>query len=187
MQHNISKMKKVIYVLILPLFVVSGFVFANRNINSETSINAFPKPLSAAERKTAKQTWEASPDGIQFKQWEASPAGKKVHAGAAKIRKSIKNYSNMEGLVTSRSLPIGSKLGFGVMVKINGEEYILAFGPEFNNEFEQLRSLKVNDKIRIKSHHVSYAPKYAYPILAGDYIEKDDKIMFKRVLGKGGC
>jgi hypothetical protein len=81
------------------------------------------------------------------------------------------------------------------MVRINGDDFILAFGPEksgkntlnFKNEFEQLHTLKVNDKIIIKSHGVSYAPKYAYPIIAGDYVEKDGKIIYKRTPRKGGC
>ena len=44
-------MKKIIYTLILPLVVVSGLVFANREIKNETSKNLNPKPLSAAEMK----------------------------------------------------------------------------------------------------------------------------------------
>ena len=188
-------MKKFIYVLILPLVVVSGLIFANLEIKNETSKKSIPKPLSAAERKAALKKWEATPDGIMYKKWEASPAGKKVHAGAAKVRKSIRDYTNMEGVVTSLSLPPGSRLGFGVMIKINGDDYILAFGPEksgknilnFNNEFEQLQSMKVNDKIIIRSHSVSYAPKYSYPIVAGDYVERDSKIIYKRAPSKGGC
>ena len=57
----------------------------------------------------------------------------------------------------------------------------------FNNEFQQLHSLKVNDKIIIRSHSVSYAPKYSYPIVWGDYVERDSKIIYKRVPRKGGC
>jgi hypothetical protein len=77
-------------------------------------------------------------------------------------------------------------------VKIDGEEYILAFGPEntgkkISHEFEQLHKLKVNDKISIKSHHVSKAPKYTFPIVSGDYIERDRKVIYQRVFGKGGC
>ncbi len=188
-------MKKIIYVLILPLVVVSGLVFANREIKTETSKKSIPKPLSAAERKAEVKKWEATPAGIMFKKWEASPAGKKVYAGAAKIMKPIRDYTNMEAVVTSLSLPPGSRLGFGMMVRINGDDYILAFGPEksgknilnFNNEFEQLHSLKVNDKIIIRSHNVSYAPKYSYPIVAGDYVERDGKIIYKRAPRKGGC
>ena len=182
-------MKKIIYVLILPLVVVSGLVFANREIKNETSKKSIPKPLSAAERKAALKKWEATPDGIMYKKWEASPAGKKVHAGEAKIRKSIKNYTNMEGVVTSLSLPPGSRLGFGVMVRINGDDYILSFGPEKSddNEFQELHSLSVNDKIIIKSHSVSHAPKYSYPIVSGDYVERDGKIVYKRAPRKGGC
>jgi hypothetical protein len=188
-------MKKVIYALILPLVVVSGLVFANREIKNETSKKSTPKPLSADERKAELKKWEATPDGIKYKKWEASPEGKKVHAGAAKIRKHISAFTNMEAVVTSLSLPPGSVLGFGIMVKINDDDYILAFGPEksdknflnFTNEFEQLHSLKVNDKIIIRSHSVSYAPKYSYPIVSGDYVERDSKIIYKRAPRKGGC
>jgi len=199
-------MKKIIYVLILSLVVVSGLVFtfgqfafgSSANRETKNEIKPSPKPLSITEKKARldeRKKWEASPDGIKHKEWEVSAAGKKVHAGAAKIRKSIRDYTNMEGVVTSVSLPPGSRLGFGVMVRINGDDYILAFGPEksgksilnFNNEFELLRSLKVNDKIIIRSHSVSYAPKYSYPIVAGDYVERDRKVIYKRAPRKGGC
>ena len=180
-------MKKVIYALILPLVVVSGLVFANREIKNETSKKSTPKPLSAAEREAELKKWEATPDGIKYKKWEASPEGKKVLAGAAKIRKHISAFTNMEAVVTSLSLPPGSRLGFGVMARINGGDYILSFGPEKSNELQQLHSLKVNDKIIIRSHSVSYAPKYSYPIVAGDYVERDSKIIYKRAPRKGGC
>jgi hypothetical protein len=180
-------MKKIIYALILPLIVVSGLVYANCEIKNDTSTKSIPKPFSAAERKTTLEIWEATPEGIKFKKWEASPAGKKVNNGAAKISKSIRDYTNMEGVVTSLSLPPGARLGFGVMVRINGDDYILSFGLEKSNEFEQLRSFKVNDKIMIRSHNVSRAPKYAYPIVAGDYVERDTKIMYIRAPRKGGC
>ncbi len=182
-----KNIKKIIYALILPLVVVSGLVFANREIKKETSKRSIQKPLSVAERKVALKKWEATPDGIMYKKWEASPAGQKVHAGTAKIRKSIIEYTKMEGIVTSLSLPSGSKLGFGIMVRINGDDYILAFGPDLNNEFEQLHSLKVNDRIIIRSRSVSHAPKYSYPIVAGDYVERDSKIIYKRAPRKGGC
>ena len=180
-------MKKVIYALILPLVVVSGLlVFANRETKNQTSKNPTPKPLSAAEMKAERERWEATPDGIKYKKWEASPAGKKVYAAEAKIWKQIKDYTNMEGVVTSLSLPPGSRLGFGVMVRINGDDYIVKFEPE-KSQLEQLHSLKVNDRIIIKSHNVSHAPKYAYPIVSGDYVERDSKIIYKRIPRKGGC
>ena len=180
-------MKKVTYALILLLVVVSGLVFANREIKNETSKKTTPKPLSAAEMKAELKKWEATPDGIKYKKWEASPAGKKVYAGEAKIRKNIKDSTNMEAVVTSLSLPPGSRLGFGVMVKINDDDYILSFGLETSNEFQQLHSLKVNDKLIIRSHFVSHAPKYSYPIVSGDYVERDSKIIYKRAPRKGGC
>jgi len=176
-------MKKVIYVLILSLVVVSGLVFANREIKNKTSKESSPKPLTDAERRAAIKQWEATPEGIKYKKWEASPEGKKVYAGAAKIGKYIRDYTNMEAVVTSLSLPPGSLLGFGVMARINGDDYIL----RFDNELQQLHSLKVNDKIIIKSHSVSYAPKYAYPIVSGEYVERDSKIIYKHAPRKGGC
>jgi hypothetical protein len=181
-----KNMKKLIYALILPLVVVSGLVFANREIKNETSKTSTPKPLSAAERKAEVKKWEATPAGIMYKKWEASPAGKKVYAGEAKIRKSLRDYTNMEGVITSLSLPPGSRLGFGVMVRINGDDYIVKFDPE-KSQLEQLHSLKVNDKIIIRSHTVSHAPKYSYPIVSGEYIERDSKVIFKRIPRKGGC
>jgi hypothetical protein len=192
MQKN---MKKVIYALIVPLVVVSGLLFANRETKNETSKRSNARPLSSAEREAVVKKWEASPDGIMYKKWEKSPAGKKVLASAAKIKKSIRDSTNMEGVVTCLSLPPGSRLGFGVMVRINGDDYILAFGPEksgnnipnLNNEFEPLHRLKVNDKIMIRSHSVSHAPKYAYPIVAGDYVERDSKVIYLRAPRKGGC
>lgn len=188
-------MKKILYLLILSLVVVSGAVFANREIKNETAKKSISRPLSAAERKAALKKWEATPDGIMYKKWELSPAGKKVHASVTKISKSIIDYTNMDGVVTSLSLPPGSRLGFGMMVKINGADYILTFRPENSgknilnseNEFEQLHKLKVNDKIIIRSHNISQAPKYAYPILSADYVERDNKTLYKRVPRKGGC
>jgi hypothetical protein len=190
-----NNMKKIISALIVALVVVSGLVFANREIKKETSKKSTSKPLSAAEREASRRKWEATPDGIMFRKWEASPAGKKVYAAEDKIWKSIKDSSNMEGIVTSLSLPPGSRLGFGVMVWINGNDYILSFGTEqpaknssnFKDEFEQLHNLKVNDKIVIRSKSVSHAPKYSYPIVAADYVERDNKIIYKRAPRKGGC
>lgn len=180
-------MKKLIYTLILPLVVVGGLVFANREIKNETPKKPIAKPLSAAEMKAGRKQWEATLDGMMFKQWEASPAGKKVLAGAAKLSKSIRDSTNMEAVVTSLSLPEGSRLGFGVMVRMYNDDYILSFGLENNNEFQQLHNLKVNDKIVIRSRNVSCAPKYSYPIVAGDYVERDSKMIYKRAPRKGGC
>jgi hypothetical protein len=190
-----NNMKKVIYALILSLIVVSGLVFANREMQNETSNRSTQKRLSTAEMESVKKKWEASPDGINYKKWKASSEGQKVLADAAKIKNHMIDSTNMEAVVTSLSLPPGSRLGFGVMVRINDDDYILAFGPEksgksilnFNNEFEELHNLKVNDKIIIRSHSVSHAPKYSYPIIAGDYVQRDSKIIYKRAPRKGGC
>ncbi|SFM90200.1 hypothetical protein SAMN05428949_1229 [Chitinophaga sp. YR627] len=180
-------MKKAIYALILPLVVVSGLVFANREIKKETSKKSTPNIVSTPGRNAGFKQWEATLEDIKFKQWQASPAGLKVLASAAKIRKPTSTSANMEAVITSLSLPAGSRLGFGVMARINGEDYILSFGLEKSNEFQQLHSLKVNDKIIIRSHFVSYAPKYSYAIVAGDYIEREGKVIYKRAPRTGGC
>ncbi|HEY4062702.1 MAG TPA: hypothetical protein VGM30_12420 [Puia sp.] len=181
-----KSMKKAIYAMILPLVVVSGIVFANREIKNDSSARPTPKPLSAAEREAEREKWEATPEGVKFKKWEASPAGKKVYAGAYKIRDHISYFTNMEAIITSLSLPPGSRLGFGVMASINGVDYIVTFEPE-KSQLEQLQSLKVNDKIIIRSHTVTCAPKYSYPIVWGEYAERDGKVIFKHLPRKGGC
>ena len=186
-------MSKVIYALILPLVVAGGLVFANRETKIETSVK--PTPISAADREAARKYWEATPEGISYSKWKASPQGEKVFSGAAKISKHISSFSNIEAVVTSLSLPPGSRLGFGMMVSIDGADYIIRFDPEkaeksfwiFDNEFGQLHELKVNDKILIKSHTVSHAPKYAYPIIWGEYVEREGKVIYKREPRKGGC
>lgn len=171
----------------LPIALASGLLFSNFGSKDEQVIKSSRNTLTAAESKAALKKWEASPDGVQFKNWEASPVGKKVHAGAVKINKFIRSNATMEGVVTSLSLPEGARLGFGVMVNIEGEDYILSMGPVSKVEMQQLKSLKVNDKIVIKSRGVTKAPKYAYAIVSGDYLEKNSKVIYKRVPNKGGC
>jgi hypothetical protein len=166
-------MKRINYLLILSLLLISNAILASNEVKSDN--------------KAALKKWEATPEGMFFKKWESSAAGKKVYASEARIRKSIKEFSNMEAIVTSLTLPAGSRLGYGVMVRIKDEDFILSFGPDLKKEFEQIRDLKVNDKITIKSHSVSHAPKYAFPIVAGDYVERDGKLLYKRIPGKGGC
>jgi hypothetical protein len=130
-----------------------------------------------------------------YKKWQASPEGQKVYANEAKIRKHLNAFTDMEGVVTALSLPPGSRLGYGIMVSIDDEDYILSFGPGNpdknsltpNNEFKQLRSLKVNDKINIRSHSVMHAPKYQYPIISGEYVKQDSKVIYKKAPRKGGC
>lgn len=180
-------MKTIIYALIVSLVVVSGLVFANREIEDEAFKKSTAKPPSAAERKAVLKRWEATPDGIKYKKWEASPEGKKVYASEAKIRKHLHAFTDMEAVVTSLSLPPGSRLGFGMMVRINGDDYILGYGPVKADELQQLPSLKVADKIIIRSRGVLHAPKYSYPIISLDYVERDSKLIYKRAPRKGGC
>ena len=179
-------MKKVFYALMVLLLVVSGFVFSNCNMKNETTKKPSPKPLSASEMKAKMKKWEATPDGIAFNKWKTSPQGKKVLTSAAKLKNYTSAFTDMEAIVTSLSLPKGSRLGFGVMIRINGDDYIVNFATQ-KSQLEQLQSLKVNDKIIIRSHSVSYAPKYSYPIVSGDYVERNTKVIFKRVPRKDGC
>jgi len=178
--------RNVVYVLILPLVVVSGLVFGNRGIKNETEPPK--KPLSTAEIKARmledRKKWEASPDGIKYKGWAVSPEGKKVHASHDKIMKNIEAFSNMEAVVTSVTFQRENAKSSGpkwLIVRINGEEYMMQFIPK---EFEQLKSLKVNDKIIVRSRSAGYSPNHPYLILSGDYIERNNKVLFKRDFNK---
>ncbi len=181
-------MKKAIYVLILPLVVLSGLVFANREIKSETKSS--PKPLSIADRKAGmeeRKLWEYSPDGIKFKLWEASPEGKKVHASHDKIRKYLKDFTDMEAVVSSLTFQrTGKSSGIKwLIVRIYGEEYMMQFSPK---DFQQLNSLKVKDKIILRSRSAGYSPNHPFLIISGDFIERNNKILFKRDFSKNkGC
>ncbi|SHM29907.1 hypothetical protein [Flavobacterium xinjiangense] len=192
-------MKKIIYVLILPLVVVIGLVFnfasfaygsgANREIKNETKTSQ--KQLSVADRKAnldKRKKWEASPDGIKYKEWEVSPEGKKVHASYDKIKKNIKAFTNMEAVVTSLTFQRANAKSSGpkwLIVKINGEEYMMQF---IRKDFQQLNSLKVNDKIIVRSRSAGYSPNHPYLIISGDYIARNNKILFKRDFSKNnGC
>ncbi|WP_406826000.1 hypothetical protein [Pedobacter sp. KACC 23697] len=180
----VKKMNKIIYALILLMVVVSGLVFASQKIQNAKRLN--PKLLSAEQRDAIKKKWEASPDGVKFKEWETSPAGKNVQASAVKIRGDISAFTDMEAVVTGLSLPPGSRLGFGVMARINGADYIVNFEAE-KSQLAQLHSINVNDKIVVRSRNLSYAPKYAYPIISAEYVERDGKVIFKRLPRKEGC
>lgn len=194
-------MKKSSTILIVALVVAGGLAITFSQFTNgtgttpgpnETYEMPTPPPISperAAKMAAERKKWESSPDGIQYNKWKASPEGRKIAASEAKISKSIRSFTNMEAVITSLSLPEGARLGFGMMVRIGDEDYILAFGSENpdKQQFARLRDLKVDDKIWIKSHSVSHAQKYAYPIVSGDYISKDGKILYRRVYRKGGC
>ena len=191
-------MKKTTYVLILLLVVVSGLVFsfapfaygsgANRAIKNETTPS--PKPLSIDKRKAdlERKKWEASPDGIKYKEWEASPEGKKVHASYDKIKNYITAFTNMEAVVTSVTFQRANAKSSGpkwLIVRIDDEEYMMQFSPK---DFQQLNSLKVNDKIIVRSRSAGYSPNHPYLIVSGDYIALNNKILFKRDFSKNkGC
>ncbi len=193
-------LKNTIYLLILPLVVASVLAFsfttfasgsvANREIKNETKPS--PKLLSFTDRKARladeRKKWEASPDGVKYKKWEVSPEGKKVRADHDKIRKYIKAFSNMEAVVTSVTFHRANAKSSGpkwLIVRINGEEYMMQFIPK---DFEQLNSLKVKDKIIVRSRSAGYSPNHPYLIISGDYIARNNKVLFKRDFSKNkGC
>jgi sortase (surface protein transpeptidase) len=182
-------MKKNNPVLNLLFIVVIGLVFANCESKNETKPTT-PKTLTIAEKKAnldKKKKWEASPDGIQFHEWKKSPEGKKIQASHDKIKKNLKDFSSMDAVVTSvtfqrENAKSGPKW---LIVKMDCEEYMMQFIPK---DFKQLNSLKVGDKIVVKSRSASFSPNHPYLILSGDVIEHNNTILFKRDLSKNkGC
>lgn len=182
-------MKKIVDAFLLLLVVLSGLVFANCETKNETK--STPKTLSIANKKSQleeKKKWEASPDGIKYKKWKNSPEGKKIEASHDKIKKQIKDFSPMEAVVTSVTFQRENVKGSGpkwLIVNINGETYMMQF---VSKDFERLKSLKVNDKIIVKSRSTGFSPNHPYLILSGDYIAKNNVILFERDFSKNkGC
>lgn len=177
-------MKKILLTLFLVAVVVSSVVVANNDSKKETSKKAIQKPLTAEEMKAARKKWEATPDGIAYKKWENSPEGKKVNASYEKVKKNFKDFSDMEAVVTSVTFQRENAQSAGpkwLIVEIEGETYMMQFIPK---EFELLKSLKVNDKIIVRSRNAGFSHNHPYLILSGDYIAKDNKVLFKRVFNK---
>ena len=182
-------MRKNIYVLILPILVVSGIVIANREIKNE--IKPAKKAISIAERKSdieQRRIWEHTPEGIKYKIWENSRNGKKVRASYQKIKNHIKAFSDMNAIVTSVTFVRDRSNAYGpkwLIVNIYGEEYMMQFAPK---DFLKLKSLKVNDKIIVRSRYAGNSPNHPYLIISCDYISKDNKVLFKQDLSKNnGC
>lgn len=169
---------------------MSVLVYANREMIAKKTA---PKPPTAAEKTAAIKAWEDTPAGIYFRLWEGTTTGKKIIADAAKIKRTMADQTEIEAVVTSLKLPSGSRLGLGVMVKIDDSDYILSFGPDITmdgtikEEYKPLHSLKVQDKIRIKIGGVSKAPKYAFPILSGNYVSRNGRVIFEKAQGEGRC
>ena len=94
----------------------------------------------------------------------------------------------MEAVVTSVTFQCENAKSSGpkwLVVRINGEKYMMQFIPK---EFEQLKSLKVNDKIILRSRSAGYSHNHPYLIISGDYIAQDNKVLFKRDFSKNkGC
>lgn len=182
-------MKKNSILKMLLIVLISSQLFTNCEEKKETKTvsKTAPKPLTEAQQKAnreARAKWEASPDGIQYKKWQNSPEGKKIKASHDKIRKQLQEFTTMEAVVTSVTFEREGAKGKGpkwLLVQIEGETYMMQF---VSKEFEQLKSLQVNDKISLKSRSAGYSNNHPYLIITGDYIAKDNKVLFKRDLSK---
>jgi hypothetical protein len=146
--------------------------------------------LSVANKKAnvdEKKKWEASPDGIKYKEWQTSAEGKKFYASYINIKRYIKAFTDMEAVVTSVTFQRENANASGpkwLIVRIEGEEYMMQFTPK---DFQHLSSLKVNDKIVVRSRSASFSNNHPYLILSSDYIKQDYKILFKREFKNDGC
>lgn len=184
-----KNMKKIVTTITIVLFVISSQLFTNCEEKKETTNVSKPvtQPLTEAQQKAnreARAKWEASPDGIEYKKWQNSPEGKKIKASHDKIRKQLQEFTTMEAVVTSVTFERDGAKGKGpkwLLVQIEGETYMMQF---VSKEFEPLKSLQVNDKISLKSLSAGYSNNHPYLIIRGDYIAKDNKVLFKRDLSK---
>lgn len=167
--------------LLLLLMMICSLCQTNREEADSRSIALSSDKNAAAE---LRKKWEASPDGVNYKQWEDSPAGKKVRISHARVKKQIRDFSSMDAVICSLTFErdFGKSAGpKWIVVKISDDEYMMQFTPQ---EFQQLNSLKVNDKIKIKSRSAGLSPNHPYLIISGDYMEKNGKILFERDFSK---
>jgi hypothetical protein len=180
-------MTKIQRTLILTLLSLSGLYLIQNASKNKIPLDYSTKQNESVPKNLARKKWEATPAGIEFNNWKVSSDGRKVYRSESNIRSSIQGFTNMNAVITSLSLPRGARLGYGMMVNIHGDDFILSFGPELKNEFHDLRKLSVGQKIVIKSHHVSHAPKYSFPIISAEYIEFNSKILYNRSTNLSGC
>lgn len=171
------------------LTAVAGLLFAHCTTKNESKPT--PKPITAANKKAnvdARKKWETTPEGKKYVAWRASADGKKIQASYDKIEKYLKTSAEMEAQVTSVNFVRENTNSTGpkwIIIKINGAEYMMQFT---SREFQQLSSLKVNDKIIIKSHYAGFSHNHPYLIVSCDFLSKDNKVLFKRDLSKNnGC
>lgn len=182
-------MKKIITILSITAVIISSQLFTNceEEKGTTTISKTAPQTLTEAQKKAnreARAKWEASPDGIEYKKWQNSPEGKKIKASHDNIRKQLQEFTVMEAVVTSVTFEREGAKGKGpkwLLVQIEGETYMMQF---VSKEFEQLKSLQVNDKISLKSRSAGYSNNHPYLIIRGDYIAKNNKVLFKRDLSK---
>ncbi len=203
-------MKRSLLLLIVSVFAANGLFYScsNSEVKTEAKIEAnanAPKQMTEAEKKAAleeRKKWEATPEGKRFKDWEASPAGKKVHASHDKIKKYIKDYSEMEAIVTSVTFQRENAPANGpkwLIVKILGEKYMMQFSQKgfglVRDGQPSISTLKVNDKIFLRSRSAGYSHNHPYLIISGDSIAHANKlgmdgrpsVLFKREYNKNGC
>lgn len=175
--------------MILLVAVLGGLAFANRSTKKGSAPPA--KALPGAAKTTEleeRKNWEASPDGIKYREWALSPEGKKVQASYDKIKKHLNGFTVMEAEVVSLSFQRKNAPSYGpkwLVVRIAGDEYLLQFS---RKDFQQLSSLQVNDRIQLKSRSAGNSPNHPYLILSSDYIARGKEVLFARDLSKiKGC
>lgn len=169
---KLKNMIKLIYKLVIALVMVCSPAFSNTKNN--------PQAKPGIHKKTALEKWEASPDGIQYKKWQNSPAGQKVQNSYTKIKNAIKTFAPMEAVVTSVTYQRPNTKAKGpkwLIIQIDNEQYMMQYMPK---DFDKLKNLKVNDKITVKSRSAGLSPNHPYLILSGDYISKNNTVLFKR-------
>lgn len=177
-------MIKLINVIIFGLALISMPLFANSNYKILLIEKTNPKSESVNEKNTPLKKWEASSDGIQYKKWKTSTEGKKVQGSYEKIKKNIQSFSPMNAKVISVTYQRPNSKVSGpkwIIVQIQGEQYMMQY---VLKDFVKLKSIKINDKIIVKSHSAGLSPNHPYLILSGDYIAKNNTVLFKRDLNK---
>jgi hypothetical protein len=174
-----SNMKKVIYVLVLPMVVISCLAFAgfeHAKVKGQLNLKQnVAKPLRPDSINPYRQKVKRTPEQLKghaaFVAWTKSADYRDKVRAAEKLKNEIGTFK-VVGSVTSNNQFIKQ----GTVIQQNGKNYILL--DNFGRDKELPALLQPGDVIEIQPSSVLYS-KNAPLVIQAKYIKKNDVIIYQ--------